>query len=676
MFCSGFFINSGDLEVLEGSDKVSFGSISANKATTSKKSVGSTQKGLASELKSPYQLYVKANRSKVRVQNPELCKEKGGLNKLLGSMWKALDKKEKAEYAAAAVEATKEKLKSKSKADCAANKSESVVNPFHLFSKVKRILAKESDPATAMEQGGMNKLLGAMWKEVTDAEKEIWLDMTVAAKSVKAQIKSSVKSPFDCFCLSKIEERRENAEKRDLEKALEEQWKGLLEEERAHWALEAERENDAILKGFLSSDGSLAGMDLFRASISSSEPVSDEIAERLWQENISAQALWDAAGVVIGEECRSKKIKKKKREEGNDRKKKKKKVKCISNPIGSKVGDENASGNHNSEIGSTESKKERSKNATVIAFAIGNKAPKTEAVSESSDAAKSQSKKLFSHYTGPLWSKPPIALVDTLSKLKLIVTEEVRVQHELELAKSKKGKIKTVTPLDNFSLDLENASSLKKLTVNVEEHLHALDSLAIEYKMPGTDPLMKAPKQNPKLLAVASESSSSDTAGFTDEGLDGEPTYLGLLSEIVNAPKGSSISLNQIRACLLKYRCRGLIRELKEKMDTAIPVLATAIREKIEENDKYTPNVPEKAEEILCEDKKSEQKNDDEVTGDKEGTNTKKTTAPPLPYICKWDRELRRHLFHVLGKLLIFRESCPYINLRSTPSSRFDGTVG
>ena len=84
------------------------------------------------------------------------------------------------------------------------------------------------------------------------------------------------------------------------------------------------------------------------------------------------------------------------------------------------------------------------------------------------------------------------------------------------------------------------------------------------------------------------------------------------------------------------------------ELEADIPVLAAAMREKIDTNEKF-----ESAGSSVVSLEGGSEGVQEESQGEEGGGDTAKAVAAvvlPLPFVCKWDRELRIHLFDVLGE--------------------------
>jgi hypothetical protein len=651
----------------------------------------------------PYHMFSKANKASVREANPEAYMEKGGMNKLLGVMWKGLDAAAKEVYVASAAAAMKEKEKKRAEGNSETEKGKSACSGvkdtgdarsgFRLFSRVKRESIRETDPTVCAEQGGFAKLVGALWKSVGDEEKKLYCDMATAGKTLVAKVVPPANmSPYDFFCFTQRSDPQstkidvvENGSNQDFISL----WTKLTDDDKMVWGNLADA-NNKRMKDMPPPAVTLTGFELFHAvnmlqsGDGGSASNSNESIDNLWNDSSTDQKFWEMIASTVGAIATDlmKKMKKRSAESnatdetggvaGKNSKKKLKKAE------GSDEGTANATSGDLK-------KKKKKKTAPAIPDDLSESNPNIP-LTEGGAPVKKKIKKASTtttdveSLTRPFWSQPPPTIVSAMLQLQHIVEKEVLLQAQADENKAKKKTKNSIEIPESVSAP----QTLKKITDNVQEELQLLDDLARSLTMPGTEPLMTAPKRSTKTSAggnvlgsptsqgvnesqvrfvgppstpaddtilsqEAEKTTSIDNVSTTLTRKDEEPTYLDVLHGIINHPNGSGISPNQIRSAILKHRCRELIKRLKKDLNHQIPVLCDAIRAKIVPNEKYDP-----AAIVASEDNKDDAEATT-LTDDKDDVKEKKVkvAAPALPYICKWDQKLKSDLFNVIGECIL-----------------------
>lgn len=111
----------------------------------------------------------------IRQANPEATFAEIG--KIVGQKWKELDQKEKERFQEKA-RVDRERFEEESDKPKKPKKSPS---GFAIFSDEKRAEVKTKNPEASF--GEMGKILGAMWRNLADSERQVYLDGAAEAKA-------------------------------------------------------------------------------------------------------------------------------------------------------------------------------------------------------------------------------------------------------------------------------------------------------------------------------------------------------------------------------------------------------------------------------------------------------------------------------------------------------------
>lgn len=122
---------------------------------------------------SAYLLFCQDNRDAVKNELGDV--KPTDVTKELGKRWKELKENDKETFESYKLKESENKGKKVQKSGASSKKVSNVKNetPFQKFSQAKREDVKSENPT--LKNGGVNKKLSAMWKELSDEEQKEWM---------------------------------------------------------------------------------------------------------------------------------------------------------------------------------------------------------------------------------------------------------------------------------------------------------------------------------------------------------------------------------------------------------------------------------------------------------------------------------------------------------------------